>query len=62
VLKQVFNTLVKQKAGAVYYLEGESAIGTDHEGTVDGVHFTDLGFMRFADFMIENFRRLGLLK
>lgn len=62
VLKQVFNALVKQKAGAVYYLEAEAAIGTDHEGTVDGVHFTDLGFMRFADFMIGNFRRLGLLQ
>lgn len=25
-----------------------SSIGPDHEGTVDGVHMTDLGFIRFA--------------
>lgn len=62
VLKRVFNTLVRQKAGAVFYLEAEAAIGTDHEGTVDGIHFTDLGFMRFADFMIGNFRRLRLIQ
>ena len=31
----------------------KSPIGPDHEGTVDGVHMTDLGFLRFADFLIK---------
>ncbi|MEG0518498.1 MAG: SGNH/GDSL hydrolase family protein [Bacteroidales bacterium] len=28
---------------------GKSAAGPDHEGTVDGVHLTDLGFLRLAE-------------
>lgn len=31
----------------------KSPIGPDHEGTVDGVHMTDLGFQRFAKFLIK---------
>ncbi len=31
----------------------KSPIGPDHEGTVDGVHMTDLGFRRFADFLLK---------
>ena len=26
-------------------------IGTDDEACVDGIHFTDLGFMRYADLL-----------
>lgn len=29
---------------------GKSVTGPDHEGTVDGVHLTDLGFLRLAEF------------
>ena len=32
-----------------------------NEGTVDGVHFTDLGFIRYADFLIDNFVEFGLI-
>ena len=39
-----------------------SGEGFDHEGTVDGVHFTDLGFMRYADFLINQFKQLGLIE
>ena len=34
----------------LFYLESKGAFGNDHEGTVDGVHFTDLGFLRYADY------------
>ena len=30
----------------------KSAIGPDHEGTVDGVHMTDLGFLRYAETLL----------
>ncbi len=30
----------------------KSAIGPDHEGTVDGVHMTDLGFLRYAQALL----------
>jgi lysophospholipase L1-like esterase len=31
----------------------KSPIGPDHEGTVDGVHMTDVGFQRFAKFLMK---------
>ena len=31
----------------------KSPIGPDHEGTVDGVHMTDMGFQRFAKFLMK---------
>ena len=45
----------------LFYIESEGAIGYDHEGTVDGVHFTDLGFLRYADFLIKQFENFGLI-
>lgn len=39
-----------REAGDVHlhFYNGEELIGTDHEATVDGIHPTDLGFMRIA--------------
>jgi len=34
----------------------------DNEGTVDGVHLTDLGFLRYANYIIENFKKYNLIK
>lgn len=31
----------------------KSPLGPDHEGTVDGVHMTDLGFSRFAKYLLK---------
>ena len=45
--------VVKLKAGGdknIYFLDGSTLLGKDYdECTVDGVHPTDLGFMRMAD-------------
>ena len=30
----------------LYYLNGENLIGNDHEATIDGIHFNDLGHFR----------------
>ena len=30
-------------------MDAEKMAGTDEEGTVDGTHFTNLGFMRMAE-------------
>lgn len=62
VLRKGYEDLLKRGYKNIYYVESSQAIGADHEGTVDGVHFTDLGFMRFADFLISRFRQNGLLK
>lgn len=48
-LRKVFEKLNGDKAGGVHYLAGDALLGSDGEGTVDGSHPTDLGFMRQAD-------------
>ncbi len=44
----------------LHYLPADLLMGTDHEATVDGLHFTDLGFLRFADVMEPLVRRIAL--
>ena len=41
----------------LHYLEGAGLLGEDGEGTVDGVHATDLGFLRIAEGMVEGLRK-----
>ncbi len=47
-LREAFGQLQAEKIPQVYYLPGENLLGQDGEGTVDGSHPTDLGFMRQA--------------
>ncbi|MCK9412906.1 MAG: SGNH/GDSL hydrolase family protein [Prolixibacteraceae bacterium] len=42
----------------IYYLKGDNLIGNDFEGTVDGVHLTDLGFWRMSQNMYPVIKRL----
>lgn len=60
-LRIEYEKMIKEGIQAVFYISGENALGTDHEATVDGIHFTDLGFLRYADFLIQNFRNYNLL-
>lgn len=60
-LKTEFDKLVALNTGNLFYIATENALGQDHEGTVDGVHFTDLGFLNYADFLIAEFDRLKLI-
>ncbi len=48
-LKAAYERLQKQGVQNLHYLPGENLLGHDGEATVDGVHATDLGFMRMAD-------------
>ena len=41
----------------VFFVSSAGMIGTDNEGTVDGIHFTDLGFERCADYMTPIIKR-----
>jgi len=59
-LKREYTKMMKGGFDNIYYVDSKNATGDDHEGTVDGVHFTDLGFIRYADFLIEKFRQFGL--
>ena len=60
-LKIEFTKMIDSGFDNIYYIDSKNATGVDHEGTVDGVHFTDLGFIRYADFLIEKFTQFGLL-
>ena len=33
----------------IYLIHSEKMIGEDGEATVDGIHFTDLGMIRYAN-------------
>ena len=61
-LKMEYEKMMQRKFTNIFYTDTKDAIGSDHEGTVDSVHFTDLGFMRFADFLISRFAEFKLIK
>ena len=44
----------------LHYLTADHIIGTDYEATVDGLHFTDLGFQRYANLLEPIIRRIAL--
>jgi GDSL-like Lipase/Acylhydrolase family/N-terminus of Esterase_SGNH_hydro-type len=48
-LKAAFERLKKSGVEQLYYIEGEHLLGDDGEGTTDGSHPNDLGFMRQAE-------------
>ncbi len=60
-LKTEYTKMIEGGFDNIFYVDSENATGDDHEGTVDGVHFTDLGFIRYADFLIEKFIQFGLI-
>ena len=44
--------------GSLYYVKDDDLIGADCEATVDGTHFTDLGYMRFSEKLIGPLRKI----
>ncbi|MBR5568803.1 MAG: hydrolase, partial [Bacteroidales bacterium] len=38
-------------------ISAEGMIGTDGEATVDGIHFTDLGMMRYVDHVMPTIKK-----
>jgi hypothetical protein len=48
-LRNAYENLLKSGVMNLYYQIAEGELGSDGEGTVDGTHPTDLGFMRQAD-------------
>jgi len=59
--KNQYDKIIQNGVPNIFYLSNQTAPGEDHEGTVDGVHFTDLGFLRYANYLIESFEELQLL-
>ena len=48
-LRRHFEKLIADGDTRLYHLASDKLIGLDGEATVDGIHFTDLGFTRYAD-------------
>ncbi len=48
-LRKAYYQLKDAGVSKLYLIPGHDLIGTDGEGTVDGVHYTDLGFLRYAN-------------
>ncbi|MDD5764639.1 MAG: SGNH/GDSL hydrolase family protein [Candidatus Marinimicrobia bacterium] len=60
-LKSEVTKSIESGFANIYYIDNQYPLGNDHEATVDGVHFTDLGFMRFSDYLIDKFNRFGII-
>lgn len=48
-LKRIFQERKKDGDKNIYYVKADKLIGDDNEATVDGVHLTDMGFLRIAE-------------
>jgi hypothetical protein len=53
VWRDIFARLLSEGYDNVTYIRGDNLLGEDGETTVDSVHFTDLGFLRFAESLLE---------
>lgn len=53
-----YEKLVADGYKDLYYVTCDGIAGYDNEGTVDGIHFTDVGFRRYADKLIPVLRPL----
>ena len=42
-----YNKLKKAGVKNIYYFETKGILTEDRQGTIDGYHFTDLGFYRY---------------
>ncbi len=58
LLKSYYNELKKKGDRNIYYLKADGLTGDDLEGTVDGVHLTDLGFKRLAENMYPVLKKI----
>ena len=61
-LKNEYDKIIKNGTPNIFYIKDNKEFLVDNEGTVDGVHLTDLGFKRYADYLIENFKKFKLIR
>ena len=54
----IYEKLVREGIKNLHYIKDAALIGTDGEATVDGAHFTDLGYMRFSEKLIGPLKKL----
>ncbi|HEX2639767.1 MAG TPA: SGNH/GDSL hydrolase family protein, partial [Pyrinomonadaceae bacterium] len=57
-LRKVYKELISAGVSELYYVSSANLIGSDGEATIDGVHPTDLGFVRMANIFEPILRRI----
>lgn len=57
-IREAYTKLKAEGYQQLYYLSADNLVGKDHEGTIDGVHLTDLGFLRQAEAMWPQLQKL----
>lgn len=55
--KRLFESLKKRGEKRIYYIGAAGMIGNDGEATVDGIHFSDLGAMRYVEHVLPTIRK-----
>jgi len=59
-LHAVFEGLKAKNETHIWLIPSAGMLGTDGEATVDGIHFTDLGFLRYAEFLYPKIEKILL--
>lgn len=57
-LRLAYDRLIQAGDHNLHYICGDDLVGDDLEATVDGTHFTDLGYMRFAEAVFPRLKEL----
>lgn len=57
-LNEIFHRLKKQGEKNIYFISSKNMLGDDGEATIDGIHFTDVGMMRYADLVCPIIKRV----
>ena len=58
ILQKVYNEYAGGWDGRLFIVRGDQLLGNDGEATVDGIHPTDLGFLRMADVLTPIISRI----
>ena len=56
-MRAVYEKLKKAGERKIYYIKGDKMLGLDGEATVDGVHFTDLGMVRYTEYVLPTLKK-----
>ena len=57
-IRTVYKELKAKKEKNIWLIPAAGQIGTDNEATVDGTHYTDLGFFRYAEFLYPKLQKI----
>ena len=60
VLKQQVQKAKNMGNENIYLIECKGSLGKDNDATVDGIHYNDIGYARFAKHLITELRKLNI--